>query len=68
MSISVYNERSTERNGLQIFGPVICVGKFETEEEGIALANDTEYGLGAAVYSSDGAQCIRVSSGNAHLC
>ncbi|KAG8825112.1 aldehyde dehydrogenase (NAD(P)(+)) ald5, partial [Serendipita sp. 400] len=45
-----------------IFGPVICVGKFETEEEAIDLANDTPYGLGAAIYSNDGGQCIRVSA------
>ncbi|KAG8769831.1 aldehyde dehydrogenase (NAD(P)(+)) ald5 [Serendipita sp. 397] len=46
----------------EIFGPVICVGKFETEEEAIDLANDTPYGLGAAIYSNDGGQCIRVSA------
>ncbi|PVF93369.1 putative aldehyde dehydrogenase [Serendipita vermifera] len=46
----------------EIFGPVICIGRFETEEEAIELANDTKYGLGAAVYSTNGAQCIRVSS------
>jgi aldehyde dehydrogenase (NAD+) len=41
---------------------VICIGKFNTEEEAISLANDTKYGLGAAVYSSSGSQCLRVSS------
>ncbi|KIM21368.1 hypothetical protein M408DRAFT_333502 [Serendipita vermifera MAFF 305830] len=46
----------------EIFGPVLSVGRFETEAEAIALANDSKYGLGAAVYSSDGGQCIRVSS------
>jgi aldehyde dehydrogenase (NAD+) len=36
----------------EIFGPVLCVSKFETEEEAIALANDTTYGLGAGLHSS----------------
>jgi hypothetical protein len=37
---------------LQIFGPVLAVGKFKTEAEAIALANDTTYGLGAGLHSS----------------
>lgn len=37
---------------MQIFGPVLSVGKFSTEEEAIALANDTNYGLGAGLHSS----------------
>ena len=36
----------------QIFGPVLSVGRFKTEEEAIALANDTTYGLGAGLHSS----------------
>ena len=36
----------------QIFGPVLAVGKFDTEEEAIRLANDTSYGLGAGIQSS----------------
>lgn len=35
----------------EIFGPVAIVIKFETEEEVIRLANDSEYGLGGAVFS-----------------
>jgi len=30
----------------EIFGPVVCIIKFKTEEEVIAMANDSEYGLG----------------------
>ncbi|KAH0840028.1 aldehyde dehydrogenase domain-containing protein [Lanmaoa asiatica] len=45
-----------------IFGPVLSVGKFKTEEEAIALANDTTYGLGAGLHSNDANQCMRVSS------
>lgn len=33
----------------EIFGPVACILKFKTEEEVIAMANDSEYGLGGAV-------------------
>ncbi|KAG6918928.1 hypothetical protein DXG01_010583 [Tephrocybe rancida] len=46
----------------EIFGPVLSVGRFKTEEEAIALANDTTYGLGAGLHSTDANQCMRVSS------
>ncbi|KAJ3484436.1 hypothetical protein NLI96_g5659 [Meripilus lineatus] len=36
----------------EIFGPVLSVGRFSTEEEAIKLANDTTYGLGAGLHSS----------------
>ncbi|KAF5393920.1 hypothetical protein D9757_000109 [Collybiopsis confluens] len=36
----------------EIFGPVLSVGRFKTEEEGVALANNTTYGLGAGLHSS----------------
>ncbi|KAI6034222.1 aldehyde dehydrogenase domain-containing protein [Pisolithus microcarpus] len=45
-----------------IFGPVLSVGRFKTEQEAIALANDTSYGLGAGLHSADASQCMRVSS------
>lgn len=38
---------------LKIFGPVLAVGKFHTEQEAIDLANDTTYGLAAALHSSN---------------
>jgi acyl-CoA reductase-like NAD-dependent aldehyde dehydrogenase len=37
----------------EIFGPVLCVLPFETEEEAIAIANDTDFGLYGAVFSND---------------
>lgn len=46
----------------EIFGPVLVVIPFETEEEAIALANDSEYGLAAAVHSSDANQIARVTN------
>ncbi|CAN0903196.1 Aminoaldehyde dehydrogenase ALDH10A8, chloroplastic [Linum grandiflorum] len=45
----------------EVFGPVLCVKTFSTEDEAIDLANDTHYGLGAAVISNDDEQCDRVS-------
>ena len=46
----------------EVFGPVLCVIPFDTEEEAIRLANDTAYGLGAAVYTKDVSRAVRVSS------
>lgn len=37
----------------QIFGPVAALASFETLADGIKLANDTAYGLGAAVFTRD---------------
>lgn len=43
------------------FGPVITVETFSTEEEAIAIANNTDYGLAGAVWSSDSGVTNRVS-------
>lgn len=45
----------------EIFGPVLAVRRFETEEEAIALANDTDYGLAASVIGGDTAAAERVA-------
>ncbi|MFI6008315.1 aldehyde dehydrogenase family protein [Streptomyces sp. NPDC051243] len=45
----------------EIFGPVVCVVPFDEEEEGIALANDTDYGLIDYVWSGDVARAFRVA-------
>lgn len=45
----------------EIFGPVLAVCEFETEAEAIALANDSRYGLGAAVWTADLSRAHRVS-------
>jgi len=47
----------------EIFGPVVCILKFKNEEDVIAMANDSEYGLGGAVWTRDINRAIRVSRG-----
>ncbi|EHR53684.1 NAD-dependent aldehyde dehydrogenase [Saccharomonospora marina XMU15] len=47
----------------EIFGPVLSVVPFSDEDEAIRLANDTEYGLGASVFSSDAQRAFRVARG-----
>jgi betaine-aldehyde dehydrogenase len=44
----------------EIFGPVLAVQIFETEEEALRLANDSIYGLAGAVFTSDGSRASRV--------
>ncbi|EKE70777.1 MULTISPECIES: aldehyde dehydrogenase [Roseobacteraceae] len=43
----------------EIFGPVVSVTTFKTEEEALQIANDTMYGLGAGVWSRDMNTCYR---------
>ena len=45
----------------EIFGPVVTVQKFSTEKEAITLANDTIYGLAAAVWTTDTQQALRMT-------
>ncbi|TKT79121.1 NAD-dependent succinate-semialdehyde dehydrogenase [Aquamicrobium sp. LC103] len=47
----------------EIFGPVAPVFKFETEEEAVALANDTEFGLACYFYTGDLGRAFRVMEG-----
>ncbi|ODV82817.1 hypothetical protein CANARDRAFT_30536 [[Candida] arabinofermentans NRRL YB-2248] len=44
----------------EIFGPVVAISKFTTEEEGVDMANDTIYGLAAMVFSKDFERAHRV--------
>lgn len=45
----------------EVFGPVLPLVRFSTEKEAVELANDTEYGLGAYVYTRDAARAERVA-------
>jgi succinate-semialdehyde dehydrogenase/glutarate-semialdehyde dehydrogenase len=47
----------------EIFGPVAPVASFESEEDAIAAANNTEYGLVAYVYTRDIKRALRVAEG-----
>lgn len=45
----------------EVFGPVVCVMPFDTEDEAVALANDAEFGLGAAVWTASVSRAHRVA-------
>jgi aldehyde dehydrogenase len=45
--------RDADVVGCEQFGPVIPIMPFDTEDEAVALANDSEYGLAASVWSDD---------------
>lgn len=45
----------------EIFGPVVCVKTFKDEADAIRMANDSKFGLAAAVMSKDKARCERVA-------
>ena len=48
-------------NAEEIFGPVAPITTFETEDEAVARANDTEYGLASYVYTRDLSRTIRMA-------
>ncbi|KIK04624.1 hypothetical protein K443DRAFT_675644 [Laccaria amethystina LaAM-08-1] len=57
-NISVEDELWKE----EIFGPVVVVKRFSDEAEGICLANDCKYGLGAGIWTSDLSRAHRVAA------
>ena len=58
--VNVNNSMQIARE--EIFGPVLCVITYRTEEEAIEIANDTDYGLQAYVSSSDNERAHRVAA------
>jgi succinate-semialdehyde dehydrogenase/glutarate-semialdehyde dehydrogenase len=62
---TVIADATTDMNFMkeEIFGPVAPVFRFETEDEAVALANDTEYGLACYFYTSDLGRAFRVMEG-----
>jgi len=45
----------------EIFGPVLCITTYSTEEEAVELANDSEYGLSGGVWSGDESRAMRIA-------
>ncbi|MCR4283523.1 MAG: aldehyde dehydrogenase family protein, partial [Bauldia sp.] len=62
-AMRIYEEES--------FGPVVCVIRVDGEEDAVRVANDTEYGLSAAVFTRDIGRGLRVAkqveSGICHI-
>ena len=46
----------------EVFGPVLPIVSFTTEDEAVTLANDTQYGLGAYIYTKNKERALRISS------
>ena len=57
---NVNNQMTIARE--EIFGPVLCILPYETEEEAVQIANDTPYGLAAYVWSQDNLHARRIGS------
>jgi acyl-CoA reductase-like NAD-dependent aldehyde dehydrogenase len=47
----------------EIFGPVVSVVRFKDEEEAIAIANESPYGLSGSIWSRDIGRALRVARG-----
>jgi aldehyde dehydrogenase (NAD+) len=66
---NVRNDMTIARE--EIFGPVLCIIPYDSEEDAIRIANDTRYGLSGYVSSADPERAFRVASrlrtGNVHL-
>ncbi len=61
-TVLVHQDREPKILREEVFGPVVTISPFSSEEEVIQRANDTIYGLAAYVYTSDYAKGLRLSS------
>ncbi len=57
---AVRNEMAIARE--EIFGPVLCILTYDSEEEAVQIANDTPYGLAAYIWSTEPARAARVAA------
>ncbi len=55
-------DHSTPLAREEIFGPVLAIIPFQTEEEGLRMANDSPYGLGAYIHSNDARRVHRLAA------
>ena len=55
------NTPQTETLTVEMFGPVMSMLPFDTEEEAIELANDSDFGLGSGIFTENVARAHRVS-------
>jgi aldehyde dehydrogenase (NAD+) len=66
---NVRNDMTIARE--EIFGPVLCILPYDTDDDAVRIANDTPYGLSGYVSSADPERALRVASrlrtGNVHL-
>ena len=55
--------KGSELHETESFGPCVALYTFETEDEALAIANDTEYGLSGAVFTQNMAAGLRIAKG-----
>jgi 1-pyrroline dehydrogenase len=56
-------EQSSEIVQNEVFGPVVTVQRFATDEEAVAMANDVRYGLASSVFSENVGRALKVAAG-----
>ena len=60
---TIFQAKNTMRIAREeIFGPVVCVIKYDTEEEAVVMANDSDYGLAGGVFSQSTAKAERIAN------